>query len=384
MDAKILLDACEKQGIDFYTGVPDSQLKGLCDLLYARYGTGSGKHVVAHNEGGAIGLCAGHYLAMGRPALCYMQNSGLGNAVNPLASLMDPAVYGLPALLIIGWRGEPGVHDEPQHVKQGIITPGQLDLMGIPWRVISRETTEQTFQADFTYLTEEMRQGKCAAFLVRKGGLITAEKPDYQNGYQMTRERAAEILTEAGGETDVFVCTTGKLSREVFEIRERRGQGHGRDFLTVGSMGHASMIALKIAMEQPERRVWCLDGDGAALMHLGALPVIAQAAPNNLIHVVIRNEAHETVGGMPVCDRGLNLEALAEAAGYGRALRAEDEEGLRTALASVTAGKGPILLEVCCACGARENLGRPTTTPQENRDELMRVLQKIQTFDHKM
>ena len=201
MDAKILLEVCEQYGIDFYTGVPDSQLKGLCDLLYARYGTGSEKHMVAHNEGGAIGLCAGHYLATGRPALCYMQNSGLGNAVNPLASLMDPAVYGLPCLLIIGWRGEPGVHDEPQHVKQGLITEGQLDLLGIPWRVIDKETDQESFRADFAYLTAEMKKGMCAAFLVRKGGLTTEEKPSYANGYTMTRERAAEILTCARRES---------------------------------------------------------------------------------------------------------------------------------------------------------------------------------------
>ncbi len=384
MDASILLEACEKSGIDFYTGVPDSQLKGLCDLLYARYGTGSGKHTVAHNEGGAVGLCAGHYLATGRPALCYMQNSGLGNAVNPLVSLMDPAVYALPCLLIIGWRGQPGIHDEPQHVKQGMITPEQLDLMGIPWRIISKETDRETFEADFAALRGEMRQGKCTAFLVCKGGLTTAEKPDYRNGYRMTRERAAEILTAAGSPTDVFVCTTGKLSREVFEIRERRGQGHGQDFLTVGSMGHASMIALRIALEQPERRVWCLDGDGAALMHLGALPVIGQARPGNLIHAVIRNEAHETVGGMPVCGRSLNLSALAEAAGYAGALRAETEEELGQAVQDAAAGRGPVMIEIRCACGARADLGRPTATPSENRDQLMELLQKIHTFDHKM
>ncbi|MBR2824260.1 MAG: phosphonopyruvate decarboxylase [Clostridia bacterium] len=384
MNAEIFLDTCGRYGIDFYTGVPDSQLKGLCDLLYARYGTGTPTHMVAHNEGGAVGLCAGHYLATGRPALCYMQNSGLGNAVNPLASLMDPAVYGLPCLLVVGWRGEPGVRDEPQHVKQGIITPGQLDLLGIPWRILSGETDRETFEADFAALWQEIRGGKCAAFLVRKGGLTTDKKPDYRNGYLMTRERAADILTAAGAPSDVYVCTTGKLSREVFEIRERRGEGHGQDFLTVGSMGHASMIALKMALDQPGRRVWCLDGDGAALMHLGALPVIGRAAPGNLIHAVIRNEAHETVGGMPVCDRGLNLSALAAAAGYGRVLSASDEEGLRAALAEAKAAAGPVMLEVRCACGARPDLGRPTTTPAQNRDELMQILQKVHDFDHKM
>ena len=374
MDAKILLEACEAAGIDFYTGVPDSQLKGLCDLLYARYGTESGKHTVAHNEGGAIGLCAGHYLATGRPALCYMQNSGLGNAVNPLASLMDTEVYRMPCLMIIGWRGEPGVHDEPQHKKQGAITLGQLELMGIPYRIISRETTEAGFQKDFEELREEMANNRCAAFVVRKGGLTTGEKPDYRNGNRMTREEAAEILLGAGQEGDAWVCTTGKLSREVFEIRERQGQGHEKDFLTVGSMGHASMIAMQIALEQPGRRIWCLDGDGAAMMHMGAMAMIGRRQPKNLIHVIIRNGAHETVGGMPIGDPEIPWTRIAADLGYRTTKIAANPEELKACLADLREAAGPALIEVRCACGARADLGRPTTTPTENRDALMAYL----------
>ena len=376
MKASALLDQCVAAGIDFFTGVPDSQLKGLCDELYTRYGTAGKTHIVAHNEGGAIALCAGHFLATGRPALCYMQNSGLGNAVNPLASLMDPAVYGIPCLLIIGWRGEPGVHDEPQHVKQGQITTGQLDLLGIPWRILEKDTPEETFSADLEALMGEMRQGRCAAFVVRKGGLTSEEKADYGNGRSLTREAAVETLLGLGGERDIFVCTTGKLSREVFEARERRGEDHARDFLTVGSMGHASMIALGIAREQPERRVWCLDGDGAALMHLGALEIIGQQQPENLVHVVIDNQAHESVGGMPVCARKLDLPALGRAAGYRRILEADSREELEKALAGLQPQEGPALVTVRCACGARADLGRPTTTPRENREALMAFLRK--------
>lgn len=374
MDAQQLLSACEQAGIDFFTGVPDSQLKGLCDSLYALYGVHSPRHIVAANEGNAIGLCAGHYLATGHPALCYMQNSGLGNAVNPLASLMDGQVYQLPCLLVIGWRGEPGVHDEPQHVKQGQITLGQLDLLGIPYREISKETTTEQFQADFAALAQCLQQKQTAALVVRKGGLSCSLKPVYGNENTLSRERAAEVILSAMDASDVVVSTTGKLSREIFELREKAGMGHERDFLTVGSMGHASMIALQMAMEQPSRRVWCLDGDGAALMHLGAMAVVAQRKPENLIHVVVNNAAHETVGGMPVCEGALQAEKVAQAVGYPCTCVAKDEAALQQALAQAKDNHALTLLEVYCAVGARADLGRPTTTPIQNRDALMAFL----------
>ena len=376
MDAAMLLDACREAGIDFFTGVPDSQLKGLCDTLYARYGVAGAEHIVAANEGNAIGLCAGHYLATGRPALCYMQNSGLGNAVNPLASLMDGKVYGLPCLLVIGWRGEPGVHDEPQHVKQGEITLGQLELMDIPYFILDKAMDEAAFRAQFARLTEAMAQGRVAAMVVRKGALTCSARPDYQNGRAMTRETAAEVIVREAGARDVFVSTTGKLSRELFEIRERLGQGHEKDFLTVGSMGHASSIALAIALARPDRRVWCLDGDGAALMHLGAMHVIGQRRPVNLLHVVINNAAHETVGGMPVCEGGLDVSAAARAAGYPAVYRADSPETLADALRSAQDCGSLALVEVMCAGGARADLGRTTTTPRENRDALMRFIRE--------
>jgi len=377
MDAKILLSACEAAGIDFYAGVPDSQLKGLCDTLFALHGT-QGRHIVAANEGGAIALCAGHYLATGKPGLCYMQNSGLGNAVNPLASLMDDKVYGLPCLMVIGWRGEPGVHDEPQHVKQGEITLGQLELLDVPYFVLSKDTSEADLLAAFEKLKEQMDAGRCVAIVVRKGALSCSVKPDYINDRSLSREEAAEVIVKLAGERDIFVSTTGKLSRELFEIRERLGQGHEKDFLTVGSMGHASMIALGIAMEKPERRVWCLDGDGAALMHLGALSVLGQRKPHNLIHVVINNAAHETVGGMPVCEGALNLSAAADAAGYENIYRVSNADELAADARQAMADGGLTLIEVMCAMGARDDLGRPTTTPKENRDALMTFIREGQ------
>lgn len=374
MLASVLLDECLKAGIDFFTGVPDSFLKGLCDELYGRFGTDSAAHIVAHNEGGAIGLCAGHYLASGCPALCYMQNSGLGNTVNPLTSLTDPQVYSVPCLLVIGWRGEPGTKDEPQHIKQGAVTLSQLDLLGIPYRILSPDTTEDDFRGLFSELLEVLRAQKPAALVIRKGALQSALKPAYGNSAAMTREEAAGLILEASGPSDCFVSTTGKLSREIFELREARGEDHRRDFLTVGSMGHASMIALRIAEEKPDRRVWCLDGDGAAFMHLGSLPLIGRRSPKNLVHVIINNGAHETVGGMPVCSGALNLRELARAAGYPRILAADSPESLREALSSLKAPEGPVLLEIRCACGSRADLGRPTTTPLQNRDAFMDFL----------
>ena len=380
MLATLLLDECRKAGIDFYTGVPDSFLKGLCDELYARFGTDSRDHIVAHNEGGAVGLCAGHYIAAGRPALCYMQNSGLGNAVNPLTSLTDAKVYGIPCLLVIGWRGEPGTKDEPQHVMQGQITLQQLDLLDIPYRILSPDTSDDDFRSDFAFLCSVLAGRRPAALVVRKGALTSASRPVYGNSYAMTRERAAEIIVSHTSDTDLIVSTTGKLSREIFEIRQRNGQPHFRDFLTVGSMGHAAMIALGMAERLPGRRVWCLDGDGAAMMHLGALALIGHRAPADLVHIVINNGAHETVGGMPVCSGALNLPALAKAAGYAAVLSADSEDSLSAALSSLPVSSGPVFLEVRCACGARADLGRPTIAPRDNLNDMMEFITKSSQF----
>lgn len=376
MHASVLLEACEKEGINFYSGVPDSLLKGLCNELYFRYGAGGGRHVVAHNEGGAVALCAGHYLATGKPGLCYMQNSGIGNAVNPLVSLMDPEVYAIPVLLIIGWRGEPGISDEPQHIKQGAVTPGQLELLGIPYFILSSDTDETTFNESFASLAGALRKGLPAAVLVRKGALTTTLAPSFGNNFSLSREQAARVILGAASGNDVFVSTTGKLSREIFELREASNQSHEQDFLTVGSMGHASMIALQIAADKPDRTVWCLDGDGAMMMHLGALPLIGSRQTANLIHVVINNGAHETVGGMPVCSGKMNIRELAKASGYAGVYFADSEDSLRGVLDQVTEAefKGPLFIEVCCACGARPDLGRPTSSPIRNKESLMAFL----------
>ena len=368
METEQFLQQTKKLGIDFYTGVPDSQLAPLCDALYRKYGAAHKHHVVAANEGGAVGLAAGHYIAAGRPALVYMQNSGLGNAVNPIASLLHEQVYGIPCLFVVGWRGEPGVPDEPQHKFQGAITTELLELLGIRSFILGEDPEI------FPRCGALLEAGKCAAIVVKKGALTQQGKASYESRGSLTRERALEMLLESAGERALFVSTTGKTSRELFELRERRGEGHERDFLTVGSMGHALMIALGVALERPERTVWCLDGDGAAVMHLGGMRLAAGLGCGNLIHVVMNNGAHESVGGMPVAGGTRDFAPLAESMGYPAAFLAGSEDGLMQALPCLLAAEGLRFLEIKTALGSRPDLGRPAGSPQENLAALRRWL----------
>ncbi len=363
----------ERIGANFFTGVPDSQLKALCNCLYDRYGV-SAQHIVAANEGNAVALAAGYHLATGETPVVYLQNSGLGNIVNPVASLLNGKVYGIPCLFLVGWRGEPGVHDEPQHRFQGEITLGLLEQMEIPYFILDKETSPKEVQLKLEEYQSLFRQGKQAAFVVRKGALEYEAQNKFTNPNTMGREAIIAHILDHAGQDDIFVSTTGMASRELFELREARGQDHAHDFLTVGSMGHSSSIALGIALEKPERRVWCIDGDGAALMHLGAMTVIAAQAPKNLIHVVINNQAHESVGGMPTVAGGVDWCAVARGCGYVKAASVSDFTLLDRSLEAFCAEDGPAFLEVKAALGHRKDLGRPTTTPVENKAALMSLL----------
>ena len=361
------------RGFDFFAGVPDSQLKALCSFLMDEYGLDPAHHIIAANEGNAAALAAGYHLATGKTPVVYLQNSGLGNIVNPLASLLNGKVYGIPCLFIVGWRGEPGVHDEPQHIFQGEITLPLLDTLDIPYFVLDKDTAEEQVEAKLAEYRALFTQGKQAAFVVRKGALEYSGRTVYRNDHPMPREEAIGRIAAAAGD-GIIVSTTGKASRELFEYRAARGQGHGHDFLTVGSMGHSSSIALGIALQKPDRRVWCLDGDGAALMHLGAMAVIGANRPANLVHVVLNNEAHESVGGMPTVAGRVDLCAVARACGYPCVLSADSPDSLERALAAARDADQLTFLEVKCALGARPDLGRPTTTPQENKVAFMAVL----------
>ena len=357
---------------DFFAGVPDSQLKALCSYLYDEYGV-SNRHVIAANEGNAVALAAGYHLATGKTPVVYLQNSGLGNIVNPVASLLNGKVYGIPCLFIVGWRGEPGVHDEPQHLFQGEITLALLKDLDIPAFVIDKATTEEQVRAKLNEYRDLFVRGRQAAFVVRKGGLDYSGKAAYGNRFTLTREEAVGRIAAGSGD-GVIVSTTGKASRELFEYRESRGMGHAHDFLTVGSMGHSSSIALGIAMQKPERQVWCIDGDGAVLMHMGAMALIGANRPANLIHIVLNNEAHESVGGMPTVAGRMDLPAIALACGYPGAVSVDTAEKLDRALAAAKAGHELAFIEAKCALGAREDLGRPTATPVENKQAFMEFL----------
>ncbi len=373
MKIEYLWKEIEELGISFFTGVPDSQLKAFTDTLMEKHGVGE-HHVIAANEGAAVGLAAGHYLATGNPALVYMQNSGIGNAVNPICSLVNEKVYAIPVLFLVGWRGEPGVHDEPQHVYQGEITKELLDCLGVKNFTISKDLEPEELSVFFKEMKKEFQAGHQCALIVRKGALETGLKMKYENEYPMSREEVVNFFVDHMQEKDIVVSTTGKLSRELFEAREHRGQGHEKDFLTVGSMGHSSMIAMGIAREKPERRVFCLDGDGAAIMHMGSLAVAGTGHLKNFVHVLFNNGAHETVGGLPTVSASLDYPQIARACGYENIFTAETEEELKEMLEKIYAAEGSVFAEVKTNLVSRGDLGRPTTTPVQNKEAFMGFL----------
>ncbi len=363
--------------VDFYTGVPDSLLKPLCNYLMDAYGIDSKHHMIAANEGNCTAIAAGYHLATGKVPAVYMQNSGEGNVINPLASLLNDKVYAIPMIFIVGWRGEPGVHDEPQHIYQGEVTVKLLEDMDVAAYVVTKETTEEELDAQMQVFRSLLAQGKDVAFVVKKGALSFEKNVEYSNKNHMRREEIIEHIVNVSKE-DPILSTTGKASRELFEIREKNGQSHKYDFLTVGSMGHTSSIALGVALQKPQQKIWCIDGDGAMLMHMGAMAVIGANKPSNLVHIVINNGAHETVGGLPTVASEINLVKMAEACGYPYAVRVSEFEQLDKELQAAKERRELTLIEVECAIGARKDLGRPTTTALENKENFMRYLQERQ------
>ena len=370
---EFFIEALREKGIDCFAGVPDSLLKNICAYITDHFD--AEHNIIAANEGAAVGLAAGHYLATGQPACVYMQNSGEGNIINPLASLTDQEVYNIPVLLLIGWRGRPGVHDEPQHVKQGKVTTGLLNVMGVNYEVLSKEEDKAAKQIEKA--AKALSNKDVFALVIEKDTFEDYKLQNVEvNDFTMTREEAIQTIAAALGEKDCIVSTTGMISRELFEYRAAMNQGHERDFLTVGSMGHASQIALGIAMAKTDRKVWCFDGDGAAIMHMGSMAIVANKAPKNYVHVVFNNGAHDSVGGQPTVGLKIDLPAVAKAVGYKNTFSVDIKENLLECLNALRLVEGPVLLQVCVKKGNRKDLGRPTTTPIQNKEALMNFLKK--------
>ena len=367
-------DFVDALNCEFYTGVPDSQLKALCNYLMNTYGIDEKHHVIAANEGNCTALAAGYHLATGKVPVVYMQNSGEGNIINPVASLLNDKVYAIPVIFVIGWRGQPGIHDEPQHKKQGEITLDLLELLDIEYIVINKESSlddlKEKFESSFL---NKLKEGNSVAIVVSKGA-FEDYKIEKSNDNSLTRELAIQIVTSFLNENDMIVSTTGKSSRELFEYRESKDQGHGNDFLTVGSMGHSSSIALGIALNKPNRKIFCFDGDGAILMHMGSLGLIGSMAPNNFYHVMFNNSAHESVGGLPTVMEDIHINDVILSCGYKDVYNASNFDELNEVLPKFIQSDGPVFLNIEVSIGSRKDLGRPTTSPIENKNDFMKKL----------
>lgn len=372
IDCGFFYNTLIESGIDFFAGVPDSLLKSFC--AYGTDNVGSNKHLIAANEGGAIALACGHYLATGQPSLVYMQNSGQGNAANPLISLADPEVYSIPMLLLIGWRGEPGKKDEPQHIKQGKITLSFLETLDIPYMILP--DTDDQAQKCIKQAFKTMKESNSPVALIAKKETFAPYQMKECGGcsLELTREAAIKEIVKNLDESDVIVSTTGKTSRELYEYRDSIDGDHSKDFLTVGSMGHASQIALGIALEKSKRQVFVLDGDGAAIMHMGSMAIIGSQAPANFKHIILNNGCHESVGGQPTVGFTISFTDIAKACAYKIALQAENLSEINQKFEILRSSQGPALLEIRVKKVSRADLDRPKTSPKENKAAFMRFL----------
>lgn len=367
IDTKEFYDYLIKKDCSFFVGVPDSLLKNLCACI--KENAPKENNIITANEGNAIAIAAGYHMATNKYGVCYMQNSGLGNTVNPLLSLVDPDVYNIPMLLIIGWRGEPGVHDEPQHVKQGKVTLDLLKAMGIDFMILDNNYKDQLDKA-----YEMMKnENKVVALVVRKDSFTNYELHHEEGVYNLTREQSLSCIIDELDSDDFIVSTTGKTSREIFELRESKKMGHANDFLTVGSMGHTASIAFGMSLKT-NKNIFCIDGDGSFLMHMGGFPIISQYAKNNFKYILINNGSHESVGGQPTVAFDINIEKILNGCGFTKILTAVNIDEIQTGIKRMKNNDLQVLI-ICTKQGSRKDLGRPTTTPVENKIALMNKLQ---------
>lgn len=365
---KAFYETLADQGVNFLVGVPDSLLKEFC--AYVDAALPADRHLIAANEGTAIGVAAGMQMATGGLPMVYLQNSGLGNAVNPLLSLADKEVYGIPMVVLIGWRGEPSVKDEPQHVKQGRVSEAMLSAMEIPYRILDGDRDGAEKAASWATRTARELSAP-VALLVRKGAFDKAEDrrpPSENTQLQLGREEAIALVARLLPKEASIVATTGMISRELYEFREHSQLDRSSDFLTVGSMGHSSQIALGLALGQPTREIVCLDGDGAVLMHLGGLTSIGARGPQAFTHIVLNNGVHDSVGGQPTVGFDVNLTDFARAAGYPVVIGPlYSSQEIEAAIAEGLRSPGPRFIEIRVKRGSRPDLGRPKETPSENK-----------------
>jgi len=353
--------------INFFTGVPDSLLKQICACISDNEDE---NHIIAANEGNAVGLAAGYHLATKKLPLVYLQNSGLGNTVNPLISLTSDTVYSIPMLLMIGWRGQPGVKDEPQHINQGAVTEQLLDVLGVEYEILSMDLDEAKSQTQ-RLVKSALKENRTKAVLVRKNTFEEySYKSDAMYKSKISREDAIDVLLNNINSNDYIFSTTGKTSREVFELREKYSQSHDRDFLTVGSMGHTSSIALAFS-KYNDNNVICLDGDGALLMHMGSLPVNSVYSKDNFKYVLMNNYSHESVGGQKTIADKIDFLKLFESVGFKNYQSVSTLAEFKEVIDSKKFQNQSFAIEVLVKIGSREDLGRPTITPEQARENLM-------------
>tara|TARA_Y200000002_G_scaffold352215_1_gene330773 strand:- start:448 stop:1572 length:1125 start_codon:yes stop_codon:yes gene_type:complete len=371
IDPKLYLDALLNEGVTFFTGVPDSLLKDFCACITAS--VKKEDHVIAANEGAAIGLAIGRHLGSGELPLVYLQNSGLGNIVNPLLSLASPQVYGIPMLILLGWRGEPGVKDEPQHIHQGSVMIDMLDAMNVPSIILSNDF-EEIIEQTKTALKLTRASSGPVALIARKEIFKDFFVDKVISKREISREEAIIKTINLIEPNAVIISTTGMASRELFEYRASKEMGHNKDFLTVGGMGHANQIALGLASSQKDRPVYCFDGDGAALMHMGSLAVIGQSKRDNFIHILLNNGVHDSVGGQPTVGFDIDFCKIANACGYSFVVKIKNKDEIKKAVEKAKKIKGPCFIEIQTTPGNKKNIGRPTSSPKENKENLIKFL----------
>jgi phosphonopyruvate decarboxylase len=372
INTKLFFEYLIFNNVSFYCGVPDSLLKDFC--AFVSDNTSQKNHIIAANEGSAIALATGYHLATKKIPLVYLQNSGLGNTINPLLSLADPEVYGVPMILLIGWRGEPGFKDEPQHIKQGRIQNRLLESLEIPYYILGSENSSNYEQILEKVINEAETKSMPIAIVVKAGTFEEYKlKKQKKSTNLISREEAISIILDNLSEESIVVSTTGKASREVYEIREKQQKNCQKDFLTVGSMGHANNIALGIALFN-DNKVICLDGDGALIMHMGSLAINGTISVNNFVHIVLNNEAHESVGGQPTVAGIIDFCQIASACGYDYVKKVDTKESLISEILNIKNLKTKAFLEVKVNLSSRKDLSRPKSTPKESKESFMKKI----------